>query len=267
MMSIRHAISVVGVGVLFVAGQPLAAQFDEEYLPPAELGTAISIPKPPEDQVDETRYTSPELPDTRPAVGSQLVDGRLPRPRLDYAIITPKSLQRLSFFDRGLVVLHMKAGAANLRKRMILPEAAIEEYLRVMTPDDAARIAREERLLTALSNDRGFIRVYREDGTHAQVEFSNSRILPATVQQFRSILDDLVRILAEDRGATNPLVDYSPRLGDKLISEDMKLWEVTAFAGDGSIVELTGLQQPVRIFVSKDEIPSYFNAILSRKPN
>jgi hypothetical protein len=264
---ILHAIPAAVALTFGLGALPLAAQVDEEYISPPELGASISIPKPDEREIDASRYPSPELTDTRPAIGSQLVDGRLPRALLDYSIVTQKSLQRLTFFERGLVVLHMKAGDANLRKRMILPEHALEEYLRMLSPEDAARIAREEIMMTALSDDRGVIRIYREDGSWAEVEFSNSRVLPAIVQQFRSVLDDLIRILAEDRGATNPLANYVPRLGDKLISEDMKLFEITAFAGKGEIIEFTGLQQPIRLYVAKDDIPSYFHAILGRNPN
>lgn len=259
--------SLPTAALLFALGTlDASAQVDEEYIPPPELGATISIPKPAEDEVDET-YSSPELTDTRPAVGSQLIDGRLPQPRLDYLIITQKSLQRLSFFERGLVVLHMKAGDANLRKRMLLPEAALDEYLKLLTAEDAARVTRNEILTNGLSGDRGMIRVYRDDGTWEDVVFSNSRVLPSSVQQLRSILDDLIRILAEDRGATNPMAGYIPRIGDKLISEDMKLFEVTALAQEGEIIEFTGLQEPVRVYVAKDDVPSYFHAILGRNPN
>jgi len=252
---------------LVAIAPPLSAQVDEEYIPPPELGAAINIPKPNEGEIDEQSYTSPELTDTRPANGSQLIDGRLPRPQLDYSIVTPKSLQRLSFFEQGLVVLHMKAGDANLRKRMLLPEGALDEYLKLMTPDNAAAISRNEVLTNGLSDDRGIIRIYRDDGSYEQVVFSNSRILPVGVQQLRSTLDDLIRILAEDRGATNPLANYVPKIGDKLISEDMKLFEITALAEEGRIIEFTGLQEPVRVYVAKDDIASYFQAILGRNPN
>lgn len=264
---IRKASLAAAVLTFASAAPHLSAQPEEEYMPPAELGSSISIPKPPEDEIDASKYESPELTDTRPAIGSQLVEGRLPRPLLDYSIVTSKSLQRLTFFEQGLVVLHMKAGDANLRKRMLLPPAALEEYRLLLTPDNARTIARNESLINGLSNDRGIIRVYREDGSHAQIEFSNSRILPAAIQQLRSTLDDLIRILAEDRGATNPLASYVPRIGDKLISEDLKLFEITALAQQGEIVEFTGLQEPIRVYVSRDEIPSYFHAILGRNPN
>lgn len=264
---IRKA-SLAAAVVMFTTATPrLLAQTDEEYIPPPELGAAISIPKPDEGEIDEEAYTSPELTDTRPAIGSQLIDGRLPSPRLDYSIVTPKSLQRLSFFEQGLVVLHMKAGDANLRKRMLLPEGALDEYLRLFTPEDALRVSHDEILTNGITDDRGIIRVYRDDGTHEQVVFSNSRVLPASVQQLRSTLDDLIRILAEDRGATNPLANYSPRIGDKLISEDLKLFEITAMAQEGRIIEFTGLQEPIRVYVDRDDIPAYFHAILGRNLN
>jgi len=264
---IRRASLAAAMLALATITPHLSAQTDEEYIPPPELGSTISIPKPNEGEIDEAGYTSPELTDTRPAVGSQLVDGRLPRPVLDYSVVPPKSLQRLSFFEHGLVVLHMKAGDANLRKRMILPEGALDEYLRMLTPDDAASISKREILTNGLSDDRGIIRVYRESGSHEQVVFSNSRVLPATVQQLRSTLDDLIRILAEDRGATNPLANYAPKIGDKLISEDLKLFEITAMAQEGQIIEFTGLQEPIRVYVAREDIPSYFHAILGRNPN
>jgi len=259
-------ITVLSVGLALLA-PALAAQTDEEYTPPPELGVAISIPKPDEDSIDESRYSSPELTDTRPALGSQLVDGRLPHPRLDYSIETPTSLQRLSFFESGLVVLHIKAGDANLRKRMILPQGALDEYLKVLPPARMAEIGHDEVLTNGLSDDRGRLRLYRDDGSHEEIEFSNSRVLPADVERLRSSLDDLARILAEDRGATNPLAQYAPRLGDKLISEDMKLFEITSLAADGEIIEFTGLQEPIRLYVKKEDIPSYFHAILRRQPN
>lgn len=260
--------SLAAAALVFATITPhLSAQAEEEYIPPPELGASISIPKPNEGEIDEDAYTSPELTDTRPANGSQLIDGRLPRARLDYLVVSSKSLQRLTFFEHGLVVLHMKAGDANLRKRMLLPEGALDEYLRMLTPEDAARMSRSEILTNGLSDDRGIIRVYREDASHEEVVFSNSRVLPVTIQQLRSTLDDLVRILAEDRGATNPLANYTPRIGDKLISEDLKLFEITALPQQGEIIELTGLQEPIRVYVGRDDIPSYFHAILGRNPN
>lgn len=267
-MKCAHIVRPVAVALTVASlALSLSAQVEEEYSPPPELGASISIPKPDEDAIDESRYSSPELTDTRAAVGSQLIEGRLPAPLLDYAIVTSKSSQRLTFFEKGLVVLHMKAGDANLRKRMILPEGALTDYLALLPPDKAARINRDEILTNGLSDDRGIIRIYRENGTHEEIVFSNSRVLPATVQQLRSTLDDLVRILAEDRGATNPMSKYVPRIGDKLISEDMKLFEVTALMNEGKLIELTGLQEPIRLFVEKDDIVSYFNAVLGRNPD
>jgi hypothetical protein len=230
---------------------------------PTELGTAISIPTPDEGQVDRRKYNTAELNGAAPAIGSQLIDGRLPRPVLDYVAKSAASMQRISFFEGGLVVVHMEAGGARLRKRVRIPAGAVDVYLDLLSPTQIDLLAENDQGLS-IAAERSFIRRYRDDGTPVEIAFSNSRVLPSEIQRLRTVLDDLVRILAEDREVTNPMIAYTPRLGDRLIGEDQQLYKVTAINNQGAMLELTSTRDPVKIFVATKDVFTYFHAVLGR---
>jgi hypothetical protein len=230
---------------------------------PTELGTAISIPTPDEGKFDTRQYNTAELNGAAPAIGSQLIDGRLPRPVLDYVSKSAASVQRISFFEGGLVVVHIEAGGARLRKRVRIPAGAVGVYLDLLTPARIDSFAGSD-LGLSIAKERSYLRRYRDDGSPVEVSFSNSRILPAEIQRLRTVLDDLVRILAEDREVTNPMIAYKPRLGDRLIGEDQQLYKVTAINNQGEMLELTSTRDPVRIFVATKDVFTYFHAVLGQ---
>lgn len=257
----KLALAAAVVAAAAVASaSPTAAQ---DAPVPTELGTAISIPTPDEHRLDTRNYNTAELNGAAPAIGSQLIDGRLPRPLLDYGSASSGSLQRISFFEGGLVVLHVEAGGARLRKRVRFPAGAVDVYLDLLSPRQMEMLAKSDMGL-AISKDSGYIRRYREDGSPVGVDFSNSRVLPAEIQRLRSVLDDLVRILAEDREVTNPMIVYKPRLGDKLIGEDQKLYKVTGIRNEGTLLELTSTKEPITIFVATKDVFTHFHAVLGR---
>src|SRR4051812_16348946 len=57
---------------------------DISKVDPAPLGGAISVPLPERERKRLEKYEIPELVGSRQALGSQLIDGRLPHPILDY---------------------------------------------------------------------------------------------------------------------------------------------------------------------------------------
>jgi hypothetical protein len=231
---------------------------------PTELGTAISIPTPEENRLDTRNYNTAELNGAAPALGSQLIDGRLPRPILDYGSRSTGSLQRISIFEGGLVVVHIDAGGARLRKRVHIPPGAIDIYLSLLSTKQIEALAKFDMGL-AISKDTAYLRRYRDDGTSVEVRFANSRILPEDIQRLRTVLDDLVRILSEDREVTNPMIAYKPRLGDKLIGDDQKLYQVTAIKNEGTLLELRSTKDPITIYVSTQDVYTTFHAVLGRE--
>ena len=253
--------SAIAAAAAGSAATPGSAQTSPRV--PTELGNAISIPTPDEHRLDTRNYNTSELNGAAPAIGSQLIEGRLPKPILDYVSRSSSSMQRISFFEGGLVVVHVEAGGARLRKRVRLPAGAIDPYLAMLSPEQITELRRSDHGL-AIANEVSLLRRYLPDGTAVEVDFSNSRILTAEIQRLRTVLDDLVRILSEDREVTNPMIAYTPKLGDKLIGEDQKLYRVTAIKNEGSLLELTSTKDPVTIFVATKDVFTYFHAVLGR---
>jgi len=61
----------------------------------APLGGAIAIPLPERERKKLAKYDIPELAGARQAIGSQRIDGRLPKPLVDYSVTGADIYQRL----------------------------------------------------------------------------------------------------------------------------------------------------------------------------
>ena len=232
--------------------------------PPADTQSAISIPTPAEGSRDRKKYETPELAGSSPAIGSQLIDGRLPRPLLDFVSRSSNTYQRLSFFEGGLVTLHLEAGGAVIRKRVLIPEEAMQQYLDLIEP---AHLSQSDILRGHPKNinDGGFIRLHAADGSFSEARFRSSSVLPIEIERFRTALNDFGRVLAEDREVSNPLVDYEPRIGDRLLATDQLLYEITSLSNGGELIELTCTSSPLRMYVEKKSLYNHFHANMGRK--
>src|SRR4051812_33871425 len=81
------------------------ATHDISQVDVAPLGGAIAVPLPERERKKLAKYDIPELAGSRQAIGSQRIDGRLPKPLVDYSATTADIYQRLSIFEGGLVVV------------------------------------------------------------------------------------------------------------------------------------------------------------------
>src|SRR5436190_801577 len=76
------------------------------------------------------RYEIPELVGSRQALGSQLIDGRLRQPILDYISEQGPIHQRLSIFEGGLVVVDAHGAGGIIRKKLLIPDDALKNYVK-----------------------------------------------------------------------------------------------------------------------------------------
>src|SRR5437763_636217 len=106
-----------GVAIVFLLAAPLFAQEHPPVVPAedpkhdismvdqAPLGATIAVTLPESQKKKLEKYEIPELAGSRQAVGSQLLDGRLRKPLIDYVAESGVTEQRLSLFEGGLAVL------------------------------------------------------------------------------------------------------------------------------------------------------------------
>ena len=243
------------VPVLLVAlALPLAAQHDISQVEPAPPGSAISTPTPTMRQWK--KYDVPDLAGAQQAIGSQLLDGRLRKPLIDFVTREGSVEQRISIFEGGLVVLNM-SGAATMRKKLIIPADALQIYTRTVDPESlddvqASNLAPPDR------DQRSLLRVYRADGTHVERAFNPTRMLPKDLDDQITPLRDLLRAVSEDRYVTSSVTGYEPKPGDELVADDQKVYRVMRVVEGANVVELKCLDAPTTIYVTKQDLHLYF---------
>ena len=119
------------VSLLFQLSNNLTAQqtppHDITQVDAAPLGGAIATPLPEAQRKQLMKYEIPELAGSRQALGSQLLNDTLPRPMVDYVVQDAKVQQRISIFQGGLVVVDVRGAGGPIRKRVIIPDDALQD--------------------------------------------------------------------------------------------------------------------------------------------
>lgn len=254
----RPAYQAIGVLVLAVstAGSLFGQGHGIESVAPAPPGTGISVPLD-DPRVDPRKLELPELAGTRQALGSQLVDGRLPRPLIDYSARVDAYLQRITIFETGLVSIHFDSPGGRIQKRLILPPDAVEVYRTELSAAKLDRIRKHE-LIDDSPGKRATIRVYDSAGTPVERSFNSTSLLPHDMEQFRTVLQDLLRALIQDRDVTNTVTGYKPAVGDRLVTDDQKTYRVVRVIQDGKYVELVSLSDPTRMLIASEDLHKHF---------
>ena len=218
---------------------------------------AISTPLPERQQRQLKKYSLPELTGARQAIGSQLIDGELPRPLVDYMIRSTQVDQRISLFEGGLVVIRMSGAGGVIHNRVIIPADAMANYLAVVKPQALAKIGRTQ-LSEPPEHRRALLRIYEAPGKFVERTFDPAGVRPKALQDHIEPLEDLLRVLSEDRGVTSTVAQYEPKVGDQLVADDRKVWRVARIVEDSGIVELRCTSAPTIMYVAKKDLYNYF---------
>jgi hypothetical protein len=238
-------------------GEPPMHDISMTDAPPP--GSAIAVPLPESQQKQLKKYDIPELVGARQAIGPQLIDGRLRKPVADYSVHEGRIDQRLSLFEGGLVFMRMAGTGGTIQKRLLLPPEANEVYVRNLSAKTIADLAARSTLAPPQADRSATIRVYdRATGKPTELAFDPMVALPKPLSDQIVPFQDLLRSMSEDRQVTNTIARYQPKVGDHLVGDDRKTYEVVRIFGEGKIVELRCDNQPVTLFVSRDDLYNYF---------
>ena len=240
--------------VITACAFPALAQHDISGVAPAQPDAVISTPIPT--TRGWKKYDIPDLAGAQQAVGSQLLDGRLRKPLIDFISSEGSVEQRISIFEGGLVVLNM-TGAASMKKKVLIPPGALEEYIGVISPA-ALRKVDPHALVPPERTRRSLLRVYEADGTYVERAFNPTRMLPKELDDQINPLRDLLRGISEDRTVTSTVAGYEPKAGDELVADDQKVYRVVRVTDGAGVVELKCLDAPTTIYVAKKDLYLYF---------
>jgi len=220
----------------------------------APLGGAIATPLPEAQRKQLMKYEIPELAGSEQALGSQLIDGKLPVPLVDYVAFEAKVQERISIFQGGLAVVSVRAAAGPMRKRVILPPDALKNYLNSLAPIAAIH---QSDLPRVRDDRRALLRVYTAPGQFIDRTFDPAAPLPRAFNSEIAPLRDLLRAITEDRTVTNTVAGYMPKEGDELVSDDRKVYKVIRVT-PSQIVELRCESAPKTIYVAVKDLYNYF---------
>ncbi|MGZ8867259.1 MAG: hypothetical protein ACXW2P_02870, partial [Thermoanaerobaculia bacterium] len=218
---------------------------------------AISTPLPEKQQKELRKYEIPELSGAKQAIGSQLLNGKLRRPLLDYAVRTSAVDQRISFFEGGLVVIRLTGAGGTIHKRIIIPDDALQTYLK-STSIEKLRLVGLHDVAEPAERRRAFLRLYAKDGKFVERAFDPAGRRPRELEEQITPLEDLLRALSEDRTVTSTVANYDPKVGDKLVADDRKIWRVARIIEENGIVELRCTTAPTIMYVAKKDLYNYF---------
>jgi hypothetical protein len=216
---------------------------------------AIATPLPRSVEKQFRKYDLPELSGARQALGSQLIDGQLPKPILDYIVRAGKVVQRVSLFQGGLVVVNVSGAGGTIRKKLIIPADALAVY-RAGISAAKLRAVREGDLAPPVEARSARLRIYDDAGAAVERTYDPMAALPKSLSDQVLPLQDLLRAMTQDRGVTNTIANYQPAVGDELVSDDNKVWRVARIKDD--VVELHCLTAPTMMYISKGSLNNYF---------
>jgi hypothetical protein len=222
----------------------------------APLGGAISVPLPERERKRLQKYEIPELVGSRQALGSQLIDGRLPHPILDFLTEQGPIHQRLSIFEGGLVVIDTHGAGGTIRKKLLIPDDALKNYMKSISTA-TLRGVRPTDVVAPRDGRRGALRVYDSPLDYVEREFDPVATLPKRLADMVVPLQDLLRAIYEDRAVTNTVANYLAKVGDLLVGDDQRVYRVAQVV-EGHIVELRCLSQPTRLYVEMKDLYLYF---------
>jgi hypothetical protein len=252
--------------VLLFAVTPLLAQqppppADEpphgiEKVDPAPLGGAIAPPLPESQRRRLKKYDIPELSGARQALGSQLIDGALPRPIIDFISMDAKVRERISFFEGRLVAIDVTGSGGTIRKRVLLPDDAFRNYTTTIT---AARLGaiRASALVPPRDGRRAALRVYDAPDHYVEREYDPMSTPPKALSDPVVAMQDLLRAIYQDRSVTNSVANYAPKEGDELVGDDSRVWRVKRVIAD-KIAVLECVTQPMTMYVEVHDLHNYF---------
>lgn len=242
---------LVLIAVLFAF--TASAQHDITKVEPAPPDAAVATPGP---RKPMKKYDVPDLAGAIQAIGSQLIDGRLPKPLIDYVAVSDDVHQRISIFEGGLVVVNM-TGAASIRKKVIIPPDALDAYQKAASIEVLGKID-QKSLAAPKPTRRAQLRVYTEDGAFVERVFDPGHVLPKTLHRPIAPLRDLLRAISEDRDVTSSVAGYEPKPGDELVADDQKIYRVIRVAEPNGVVELKCLSAPTTVYIAKKDLHQYF---------
>lgn len=172
--------------------------------------------------------------------------------------------QEVTLFANGTLRVRQRVHADEQFRLAELDPHELEAFLNRLSAEDVSEVPRGRPEVQGDLVERCELDLELADRAARQFYFGRFDTLPLALSRINRIVDEMVN-LAEERAPVSSLPhDYRPRAGDVLERADGMLFEVVGYTGDKRGVELTGVEEPLTIFIATEALHEQFVAIVER---
>jgi hypothetical protein len=182
---------------------------------------------------------------------------------VEYGIRAGSISERITIFENGTAVVSRRGAGPDVQRRLRLPSDLINLYREVIGAIELRAIPPVDGL-GPTDLHQALLR-FRRDESLIETRFAASRVLPYQLDHLRTMLTTLLDSIAVDQQVTNPVNNYKPVLGDRLLDDMGHAYEIVRLIDDGAMVELKRLDQPLRYYIEPDALYRMFVAIQPKK--
>jgi hypothetical protein len=277
----RGSVAGLAIGLLAsatLAARPASAQEPQVMAEPKNLPQPLLPPEPP--KMPPPHVMPPG--NFFPLVTDSGIKPTAPFPldRLDrgaevlmYQCTSPLGRRDVTLFGNGTVRLRDNDAARSDGKRG-KPWMGLAE----LNPDDLQavvnRLAAEDlkdlgKLPMGLDGtwvERCELSVVLPDRKAKLFRLSRYDSLPLPLARILGLVDELAAKVTDFKAKERLPHDYEAKIGDVVKRGDGILFRVVGYTSDKKGVELTGIEQPIELFLRPEEIQEGFVALLERRP-
>ena len=178
---------------------------------------------------------------------------------------TEQSRQEITLFGSGTLRLRLRSDDKDEMRLAELDPEEVQAYIRRLEGEDLSEVPEGRDDVLGPFIERCVIHLQLPDRQPQRFFFGRFDSLPLGLSRLNAIVDDMYREaidLAPEGGLPR---NYFPEPGDILLRSDGHRFEVVALTSDRKGVELSGLDDPLTIFVALEALRQQFTGLAERR--
>lgn len=146
-----------------------------------------------------------------------------------------------------------------------LVPAEVEDYRARLTAEGSPGGQRQRKGVAGEWVDQCRLTLELEAGAPFSLRYSRVDSLSLPVARLASIADELLALARERRVGSGFPPGYEVEVGDVVRRRDGSEFVVRRLTADGNGVELEGLEQPIVLYLARDQVAAEFAALVRRR--
>ena len=184
------------------------------------------------------------------------------RELLDYRCANSLGVRQVTLFANGTVRVREGLGKEPKMRLGEIGPVELEGYLRRLAGEDLSEVHDRQESTEGEWVEHCTLRLALDGARERLISFSRYDSLPLQLAAVLRVADE---VAAKTRTTSELPVGYHARVGDVLRRADGVLFAVMGFTSDGVGIELQGVEQPLVVYVRPEDVPSQFEALVSRR--